>query len=153
MSFNKLTLAELVRTANEDFAFELSPEEQKSKKLALAAFTEAQLKFTDYLKANPAEAEKYAEIAAQEQAVQEAALAATPVVAVVPVVEETPDYVASAQPWLIKMVRENPHYEIGRYKFTDEHPYVLVLADDVEAVLSIDGFRQAKPSELSEYYG
>lgn len=60
------------------------------------------------------------------------------------------------QEYLVKMVRENPLFEenIGghTYRFTTAHPYVLMPARHAEQMLGIDGFRQAKPSEVSEYY-
>lgn len=153
MSFDKLTHAELLRTAEEDFAFELSEDERKSKKLTLAAFAEAQLKFKDYLTANPDQAAKYApeestpmddEKITGERPVVNHEVAAGVVVA---------QPVVASAPWLIKMTRENPLYEVGKYRFTDTHPYVLVAAEDVDAVMANSGFRQATPNELSEYYG
>lgn len=56
--------------------------------------------------------------------------------------------------FLIKMIRENPLYEVRGHKFTSTHPYALVSPDDYEYILNHeDGFRQATPSELQEFYG
>lgn len=153
MSFNKLSLEELVRTADEDFAFELTDDEKGSKKLALAAFTEAGLKFGDYLKANPDQAEKFApQPAAVETPVEEGVVVTTVETEVVPVTAAVPDF-QTEKPYLIKMLRDNPLYEVGRYRFTTDHPYVLVDAADAQRVLNNEGFRQAFPDELAEYYG
>lgn len=151
--FDKLTHAELLRTANEDFAFELSDEEKKTKKLTLAAFAEADLKFSDYLKANPGEVEKYADELAEIAAKKGVKVTGNTRANV-----NKEDIVVdqgsrASQPWLIKMTRENPLYEVGRYRFTETHPYVLVEANDVDKVIAEGGFRQATPSELTEYYG
>lgn len=54
--------------------------------------------------------------------------------------------------FLVKMTRENPLFEIAGHRFTQDHPYALLDAERAEIVLSEDGFRQAKPSELREYY-
>lgn len=161
MSFDKLTLSELNRTADEDFAFELSAEEKKSKKLALAAFAEAELKFSDYLLANPDEAVKYAPAPVQEEVIEQVTEVVTAPPAVSPqlgttvvnnvTVREIP--VAEQAPYLIKMERENPYYEVGRYKFTYDNPYALVDARDANRVLREPGFRQAYPDELDSFYG
>jgi hypothetical protein len=63
---------------------------------------------------------------------------------------------AALQPqkeYLIKMTRENPYFEVGRYKFTQEHPYAIMDATTAQHVLSNEeGFRQAFPDELKEFY-
>ena len=159
MSFDKLTLVELNRTADNDFAFELSAEEKKSKKLVLAAFAEAELKFSDYLLANPDQAEKYApvqEVPLVEEEPSDTNDGIAPQFGNAEVggvvVKENRPVVAESAPYLVKMDRENPYYEVGRYKFTVDNPYVLVDARDAESVLREPGFRQAFPSELEEYY-
>lgn len=56
--------------------------------------------------------------------------------------------------YLIKMTRANPYFEFGKYKFTQEHPYAIMPANDAQAILETEeGFRQAFPAELQEYYG
>lgn len=60
---------------------------------------------------------------------------------------------AASSKYLIKMDRKNPSFEFRRYKFTQENPYAVMDADDAQAILSKeDGFRQAFPNELQEYY-
>lgn len=68
---------------------------------------------------------------------------------------------ASAQPklqaekdYLIKFVGENPYFEFGKYKFTQEKPFGVMPAKDAQDALvkEPDKFRQAFPAELQEYY-
>ena len=148
MSFDKLTLKELVRVADEDFAIELTDEEKKSKKLVIAAFAEVGRTFNDYLMANPDQREKYEP--AEPDPTE--GIAPLPKNVVEGGVVVKPQVQVSAEPYLIKMVRENPYYEVGKYKFTESHPYALVDAADAERVLREEGFRQAFPSELEEFY-
>lgn len=55
--------------------------------------------------------------------------------------------------YLIKMTRANPHFEIVGCTFTEQHPYALVDSDRAEYLLTrVEGFRQATPSELEDYY-
>lgn len=54
---------------------------------------------------------------------------------------------------LIFMDRENPTYEIRGYRFTSEHPFALVSADDAEVITAGDeGFRYATPKQARAYY-
>lgn len=56
--------------------------------------------------------------------------------------------------YLVKMTRKNPYFEFRRYKFTQDNPYAIMTADDAQAILqNEDGFRQAFPAELQEFYG
>lgn len=55
--------------------------------------------------------------------------------------------------YLIKMERENPYFEVGKYVFTKDHPYAIVDAEDVNVILRQEqGFRQALPDEIEEFY-
>jgi hypothetical protein len=68
-----------------------------------------------------------------------------------PVVKTTP----SAGPEiLVKMNRANPTYEIRGYRFTSEHPYVVMSQEDAQAIFDADprGFVTATPKELEDYY-
>lgn len=76
--------------------------------------------------------------------------------------EEEPVKVEAAKPtaltpqssYLIKMDRKNPYFEFGTYKFTQDNPYVIMPADAAQAILTQEqGFRQATPAELQEFYG
>jgi|SRR6478735_4110316 len=138
MSFEKLSKAELLRTADEDFAVEVDKSWPKAK--IIEALGESGVDFAQYLEQNPDVAAEYSEVPAN--------VVQTPVATNVapPVLEEEPKI-------LIKMVRDNPLYEIGRYRWTTKHPYVLVSVKDAENILiKEDGFRQATPGELQEYY-
>lgn len=77
-------------------------------------------------------------------------------------VKEEPVKVEAARPtaltpqssYLIKMDRKNPYFEFGNYKFTQDNPYVIMPADAAQAILTQEqGFRQATPAELQEFYG
>lgn len=61
---------------------------------------------------------------------------------------------ATTDMYLIKMERENPLFEYGKYRFTQEHPFVAMPADAANGILTReDGFRIATPAEAQEYYG
>lgn len=54
---------------------------------------------------------------------------------------------------LVRMDRENAHFEINGYTFTREHPFVAMDEEDAEFIFSIEeGFRMATPREVQEYY-
>jgi hypothetical protein len=56
------------------------------------------------------------------------------------------------EPVLVKMERGNQRYEIRGYKFTREHPFLLVEKGDAEAILGTFGFRVATTEEVKNYY-
>lgn len=54
---------------------------------------------------------------------------------------------------LVRMIRANNTYEIRGYRFTQEHPYVLVNERDADFLIERDGgFRVASPKEAREFY-
>lgn len=54
---------------------------------------------------------------------------------------------------LIKYERLNPSFEILTYKFTSEHPFLLVRPEDADYIVrNIPGFRPALESEAQEFY-
>lgn len=55
---------------------------------------------------------------------------------------------------LVKMNRANPTYEIRGYRFTSEHPYVVMSQQDAQEIFDADprGFVTATPKELEDYY-
>lgn len=61
----------------------------------------------------------------------------------------------AAEKYLIKFKGENPYFEFGKYKFTQENPYGIMPADDAQRALTQEPekFRQAFPAELKEFYG
>lgn len=98
--------------------------------------------------------ERVAEPVRAERPVEEVGRASVPqyapeptvVYAAAPVVEQNVQY-------LVKMERPNERYQHGKYVWTKRHPYALVDGKDLEAVLRHEpGFRQAYPSEASEFY-
>jgi len=155
LSFQKLDKEELIRTAENDFAVALSEDEKKSKKLVLAAMAESGVTFEKYLECNPEQREKFAPVEEAPETPQNVVTSAdvtegTDEVEIV-TKEERPK-LAAEQKWLVKMDRKNPLFEIAGHRFTSEHPYVLMSAEDAEVVLREEGFRQAYPSEIQDYY-
>ena len=68
-------------------------------------------------------------------------------------VEDTSNSLADGKILLIKMERANTRYDIRGYTFTKEHPIRPVDEESAEYILEHEeGFRQARPSELEEYY-
>jgi hypothetical protein len=62
------------------------------------------------------------------------------------------EFTGSDEPVLIKMERGNPRYEIRGYKFTKEHPFLLVQRNDADVILKTFGFRVATTDEVKRYY-
>lgn len=55
---------------------------------------------------------------------------------------------------VLKMTRANWIYETHGYRFSQDHPFVLVDAEKADSILKREeGFRTATPQELREYYG
>lgn len=154
MSFVKLDQSELFRTATVDFAVDVN--ESDTKKVIVAALVESGVEFEQYLKANPAEREKFAPAEPKvSTAITTQAIANLPADEPVEIItkEEHPK-LTNTEKYLIKMVRENPLFEIKGHTFTTKHPYVLMDSEDAQYVLSKEtGFRQAFPQELTDYYG
>lgn len=74
-------------------------------------------------------------------------------VAEVVTVTERP-VLAQAEKYLIRFIGQNPYFEFGRYKFTQEAPYAIMPAEDAQRALTEEQtkFRQAFPKELQEFY-
>lgn len=167
--FKDLTKDELIRSAVEDFAIELSEEESANKKSVLAAFTESNLIWADYVSQHPevapepepvvsitSNAPSHGVIGEDTVTGVLSEVAAAPVDEVVEeiAVASNPDVPALPDKYLLKMTRENPLYQTRGYTFTDEHPYALTTAADAMWILeNEEGFRQAYPQELAEFYG
>lgn len=55
---------------------------------------------------------------------------------------------------LVKMTRPNFSYQVRGYRFTRDHPFLLVSEEDADYLVEQDGgFRTATPREAREYYG
>lgn len=142
--FSDLTVAELRRSAVEDFAVEVS--ESDNKDSVIAALAESKIEWADYVAQHP---EVAPEVVKSDAPKTEPVVTEPVNVVVAENIKPT-----SKDAYLIKMVRDNPLYEAYGYRFTSAHPYALVSAAVADKLLTVeDGFRQATPSELSEYYG
>lgn len=164
MSFDKLKRDALYELATENFGVEVS--ETATKPQIIAALAEEGVTW-DMAKTYDKNA---AAVAAAEEGLEPEAPVAQPAPNVitsaqvqmkeVPVpaveVEVTPvsaGVLPAQDVILLKMERENPRYDIRGYKFTKEHPIVLVKSDDADYILTHEeGFKQATPREAKEFY-
>lgn len=168
-SFNDLEEKELYRSAIEDFALDVSPEDNKE--ALVAAFIETGVTWADYVAQHPEvkpaveekvvvaeqfdpnqrvpEPPRAGAVVTSKQVLGQEEEVTTPTVNV-----QKPLEVKANEQYLIKMTRENPVFETRGHRFTQKHPYALVNGEDYEYIITReDGFRQALPSELSEFYG
>lgn len=161
--FADLTAKELYRSATEDFAVPVEETDKNKKKVLLAALVEAGVEWGDYVEQHP-------DVAPEEKPKYEPTLANT-VQGAEPVdpqekwadprqnvrkesIRVNRGLDSTGEPYLIKMERDNLVFETRGYRFTRENPYALVDPKDAEYILRVeDGFRQAFPSELEEFYG
>lgn len=59
----------------------------------------------------------------------------------------------SGEAILVKMDRSNAFYQVGRYTFTSDHPFVSMPVDDAQEIFdNEEGFRVATPGEVKQYY-
>lgn len=143
-AFKELKKEELVAAAN---AFGASPE--GSKETIIADLAEMGVTWEDYATAflveKPEEpVDDLVVSQPEEEPLPEAAHVATADEQIALPVE---------QKYLVKMIRENPSFEFKGYKFTQDRPYAVMNAQDAQTILSSeDGFRQAFPAELEEFY-
>lgn len=154
--FNDLKPAELYRSAIEDFALPVEEADKGKKKVLLAAFLEGGVEWADYVAQHP-------EVAPVEPVVPEAPANVVTSKDVKAQVEDEEIVIRVAEApkpnvrekFLIKMVRDNPRFDLkGGISFTQEHPYALVDEAMADYLLTReDGFRQATPGELREFYG
>lgn len=155
MSFKKMKSEDLVLVATEDFNLDLP--ENATKPVALAALVEAGVTWEKAVEVSPT-VEAYDGMFKQQEVEK---LAVEPVIQEegVPVqqTEVRPqDVVATTKrpaKTLVKMVRDNPSFQIRGYKFTQENPFVLVTEEDAEYLVDLnDGFYYATPKEAQEFY-
>lgn len=171
MSFKDLKVAELRRAAIEDFAVEI--DEKANADEIRATFVEMGITWDAYLdqhpELKPVVEEPVAVVPAPQfdpnERVREPARPGAVVtsgdvtggntepVPTIIRVKEAPVLSPNEQ-YLVKMTRPNTLFETRGHRFTAENPYALVNAEDFEYILEKeDGFRQAYPSELNEFYG
>lgn len=148
-SFADLDVATLRTTAIEDFAVDIKATDNKP--TVLAALLEGGVEWKDYATLKGLNA----------PTIEEEPVVIEEVVVTAPVIEEEVEIITAGplapsrtQKYLLKMDRENVRFDIRGHKFTQEHPYALVSADDADHILTKEkGFRMAYPSELEEFYG
>lgn len=69
-------------------------------------------------------------------------------------IEEEPSFTKKDPVVLVKMQRMNPTFRFRGYKFTKEHPFVLMNEDDANAIMVFEnGFSRATVQEAEAYYG
>lgn len=143
-SFRDLRKAELVDAARSFGTLEEGNAEEIRADLADAGVT-----WEMYKKAFGLESDTTVEAVVEEPVLEDEG-----VEEVTDVVTADPNPVLARQDkYLIKMTRKNPYFEFGRYKFTQDKPYAIMNANDAQRILeSEDGFRQAYPAELQEFY-
>jgi len=169
MSFEKLTHDELLVAAElfaVDLATSMDAKKKVNPKLAVAAFAEEGVTFDMYSTLIEERAQAVAELEAQEQAERELEEQRTVNVVKeqqvldnddVDPVEDSVVVPRRKRPRstdiLVKMDRNNPHYEVVGKIFTRDHPFVLMTEDEAQDIFDIDnGFRVATPREAAEYY-
>jgi hypothetical protein len=152
MAFKDLDEKELYRTAVEDFAVDVKPDDKKE--VLIAALKEDGVTWALYKKANPDVSVgdddddedavvKSEDVTGKKDKVVEGKVRT----------QAAPVDVTTVDSYLIKMDRDNPYFEHKGYKFTSEHPYVVMPAADADDILRREeGFSIATPSEAAEYY-
>lgn len=141
-SFEEVDLDLLIKQATEDWAVDAKPSD--SRKVVIKKLGESGVDWNTYSEHYGFGAEPVPE------AEEEVAVAAPKRVKVVGAEPLEPDEEIK---YLVKMDRENVSYQVGNYTFTDKHPYALVDGADLDYVLTHEpGFRQARPSEVQEFY-
>lgn len=142
------------------------PEHGATKKELLAALAEDEVSKEDYdtfVEAKEAGDDKTAEQKAEEAAAEEEnphdeeAPAEESVTDETPadesVVDEADEEDEDTEEMLIRMIRKNGTYETHGLRFTKDHPFKSVPVDVAEDILeNEEGFRQARPSEVKDYY-
>jgi len=144
-SFNELTVIELKAVA-EQFAVDLDGITKKAD--IIKELGELGVTWQAYAATLEPEVEEEPDILVEDPVVIAPVQTVVVPVVVEPVEEEVDDVV------LLKMTRLNFTYEVRGYRFTRDHPYVLVASDDADYLVEEDGgFRMASPRELREFYG
>lgn len=126
MSFESMKVTEL-RNVAESFGLELEP--KSSKEAVLLSLEEEGISYEMYEAFVGAEKEEEKVIKAEKpKLVKEPTL-------------------------LVRMERANPSFSVGRYVFTQEHPFVAMSEKDAQYIFDTqNGFRPATPREVQEFY-
>lgn len=126
MSFNTMKLSDLKNVA-EYFAVDLDG--AKTKTAILTALEEEGISY-----------EMYDKFLNAEQAKPD-------------ILEKPKKKASSPNDVLVRMDRENAHYEVNGYTFKREHPFVVMNPEDAQFIFETqEGFRMATPREVQEYY-
>ena len=163
--FEDLKPTELYRSAIEDFALPVDEADKNKKTVLLAAFLEGGVTWDDYVGQHPEVKPVVEDEPLQDKLRAGAVITSSDVAGDTSAalsVEEEPVVIRTAEApvyrpnekLLIKMERKNPLYQTRGHTFTSKNPYALVSPEDADYILRHeDGFRQALPSELQEFYG
>ena len=148
MSFKQLKKAELLAAADH-FGVEVDAEHDTNPQLVEKLVNDG-ISFAMYQEAFPEDEPE------EDEAKAEASVEEEPenVEDEVAEVEEQPRTVVGKNVTLIKMIRNNPVYEVRGYRFErDKRPFVLVDNADVDFLIEVEGgFTVAKPSEVEAFY-
>lgn len=151
--FDDLDVRVLRKTAIEDFAVDVKADDNKA--TVLAALVEAGVDWDQYatLKGlNTVKADPTPPPAVDTGVAPEVDTADAAVPQEVEIITAAP--LPPVQKYLIKMNRPNVRFDVRGHKFTKEHPYALVSAEDANYILEKEkGFAMATPRELEEFYG
>lgn len=160
MSFEKIKDEEVLYEAAAMFAVDLDSAKNSKGKLnptlVAAAFAEEGVTFDMYTALKAQHEEKKAELEAERLA----ALAAEEALQDDEDLEPVEDAVLVPKrrakreaEILVKMDRQNPHFETHGKVFTLQHPFVVMTPDEAQEIFDSEwGFRQATPREAQEYY-
>lgn len=129
MSFDMMKVSELRKVAD-SFGIECGP--KVSKKDVIAMLEEEGVSYQMY--------EKFSGAEKKETQRQE------------PRVTEKPK-LTKENTVLVKMDRANPSFSIGRFTFTQDHPFIAMSERDAQYIFdTITGFRPATPREVENFY-
>jgi hypothetical protein len=138
MAFKQLHKDVLIQVA-EDFAVELpfeKDDDKLTKNVIVKALDDDGITWKMYKEAFP-DPEDQEEVVKDDE----------------PQTEAAAEFKAAPQKVLVKMSRPNGTFEIRGYKFTKDHPFLPVDADDADYLVNNqEGFGIATPREVEEYY-
>lgn len=169
MTLETLPIGELRRLAEDVYPVALTEEENKDKKKIVAALEDVGASWPEYLKRHATDEirdkniEEYNALTDPDNrsggtgvVTSEQINAPALPQGVVPqeeiriITKEAP---VVTEKYLVKMTRQNPLFQVGPYTFTKDHPYALVDGKDLRRILEDEeGFRQAYPDEIDDYY-
>lgn len=130
--FESMKVVELREIAR---GFGVDVQDTDTKAIVLAALAEEGVTYEDYARLTKAEKVE------PEVEVEEV------------IVVEKPKRQRAANEVIVKMNRDNYHFETFGKTFTKEHPFVVMTEDEAQEIFDHEyGFTLATPREASEYY-